>query len=190
MSAVLQTEQAQFDRIEHALRFAFATNRENIQGPILNRMAGGPGSEGRGLGGLEGAALAGMIRRQVFSLGEEGEAILRARYVQREEPCSHCKNGTTYTKQFEDATLAVMPFVASAVSGLSHYRLRHAVVCRHFSAKVRLGDVINKCQIPERTAGDHIAKIKAYLQKKEGAFLHAISANLRQAGILSDETNA
>ena len=187
MSAVM--EKAQFDSVHSALKFAFTQNRENFQLSLLNRMAGSPGSEGRGLGGLEGAGIAGMIRRQVAGLGFESESILKARNVQREEPCAHCKNGTTYTREFEDAVLEVMSHTVGAVSGLSDYRFRLAVVRRHFGAKVKIGDEIHVCQIPERTAGDHIQKIKAYLQKKEGAAIHAISVNLREAGIVNDEAS-
>lgn len=185
MSAVL--EQAQFETVNAALFFAYRQHRENYQASQMNRMAWGPQADGKGLGGLDGAAVAGMIQVHVRKLGDEAEAIIRARHVQRDRICTQCKNGTELTKEFEDAIHDVMEWTNYVISGISNYRFREGVVFRHFGAKVHLGNLRDKCQIPERTAGDHIQKIKAFLQKKEGAAMHAISVNLREAGIVNDE---
>lgn len=185
MNAVL--EQAQFGTVNAALYFAYRQHRENYQASQMNRMAWGPTTEGKGFGGLDGAAVAGMIQRQVRGLGDEAEAIIRARHVQRERVCTQCRNGTELTKEFEDAVHDVMEWTNGVVSGISNYKFREGVVLRHFGAKVHLGNLRDKCQIAERTAGDHIQKIKSFLQKKEGAAMHAISANLREAGIVNCE---
>lgn len=189
MSAVL--EQAHFNSVPAALLFAFRQHHENYQASLMNRMPYPPGSQGRGLGGLDGAAMAGSIKRHVLTLGSDVDAVLRARFVTREQTCSNprCCNGREETKEFEAAVLDVMYCTDGLISGISNYRFRHGVIRRHFGSKVHLGDLRLKCGLAERTAGDHIQRIKSFLQKKEGAAMHAISINLREAGIVNDELN-
>lgn len=189
MSAILKpsyTEAvAQFDTVEHALRFAFNQNRENYQASIINRMAGTPGSEGRGLGGLEGAGMAGIICRQVKALGFVPEAILMARYAQREERCAHCLNGTRATEFWCEAVAEVATHSAAALN-MSHYRLRYWVARRQFGCKlpVTIAELALQVSMSQRTCEEHIAKVKQWIGKQEGAAIHAISINLREAGIV------
>lgn len=192
MNAALET--AQFDTVESALRFAFRQNRENYQASLLNRMAGSPGSEGRGLGGLEGAGMAGIIGRHVQALGFGPSAILRARYGQRETKCEcgrDCCKGFKTSEQWKEDVAAVTQFCSAAIT-ISNYRFRHGCVLKFFGGKLAmlggvkmpLPDLARQCGINTRTAEDHNAKVKQFLGKQEGAALHAISVNLREAGIV------
>jgi len=184
MSAVL--ESVQFETVEGALRFAFRQDRENYQAAIINRMAGTQNGSGRGLGGLEGAAMAGMIGRQVASLGFGPEAILKARYGQRETECRcgrACCKGWTDCEHWNEAVAVVTSYTAAAVT-MSKYPLRHGIVRRYFGKRVDMGKLAKKLDIPTRTAEDHTSKVKQFLKQKEGEAFHAISANLREAGIV------
>ncbi len=196
MSAIL--ESAQFDTVEAALRFCFRS-RENYQLPLLNRMAMPSGGPERGLGGLEGAGMAGIIARHVQALGYGPEAILKARYGQREVKCDcgrKCCKGFKTSEEWEETIATITQFCAAAVT-VSNYRFRHGCVLKFFGGKLALlggarmplPDLARECGINIRTSEDHISKIKTFLGKQEGAALHTISDNLRQAGIITDANN-
>ena len=72
-----------FDSYIDALIFAFNASSENYDRPYMNRVAAPAVGSGRGLGGLDGAAQAGMIRAEVRDLGRMREAILLARFAPR-----------------------------------------------------------------------------------------------------------
>ncbi len=197
MSEVI--EQAQFETVESALRFAFRQNRENYQAAIINRMAGGPGSPGNGLGGLEGAGTAGIICRHAHALGSGPEAILKVRFGQREVRCEcgrDCCKGFKRSEMWKEDAAMVTQFCSAALT-ISNYRFRHACVLKFFGGKDAVQQILKKpvadiardAGINTRTSEDHIAKVKQFLSKQEGAALHTISENLRQAGIITDANN-
>lgn len=72
-----------------ALTFAYS-KRHGYERPLMNRM-GAASNPGNGLGGLDGAGQAGLIRAEVQRLGELREALVIARFAPRIFPCS-CKS--------------------------------------------------------------------------------------------------
>ena len=186
MSAVL--DQVQFETVEAALRFAFRQDRENYQGSEMNRMGSSPSRGGMGLSGLDGAGMAGMIGRHVQALGSGPSAILRARYAQREVRCNCgrlCCKGFKTSEYWQETVAEVTRVIRGAVTGMSNYRYVYGATCKYFGMKnIRLGELAEACQIPQRTAEDHNYKIKQYIHKAEATAFHNISVALREAGIV------
>lgn len=192
MSAVLQHHQseAQFDRTESALRFAFRQARENYSLALMNRLATTVSiPDGTfGLSGLDGAGAAGIIGRHVQALGETAAAILAARYTPREEKCDcgrSCCKGYKISEYWQDRIGVVVRQIRGCISGMSNYRYVYGATSKYFGAKVNLGDLQTLCQISEKTAPEHNQKIRQFLQKNEGAAFHAVAATLREAGIVA-----
>jgi hypothetical protein len=68
---------ALFKSTHDALRFAYRFNGDNT---VSARLGNTPSGNGRGLGGLDGAAQAGMIQAEVRQLGEIEEAVALAAF--------------------------------------------------------------------------------------------------------------
>ncbi|CAJ0784701.1 hypothetical protein R8510_05291 [Ralstonia chuxiongensis] len=76
-----------FNSTEHALRFAFAFSTQQFGRSAMARMYAPPGS-GRGLGGLDGAGQAGMIRASVEKLSPAQQRVLVVRFAPADLPCA------------------------------------------------------------------------------------------------------
>ena len=78
----------QFNNAHAAIAFALNFASKTYQRPMINRMAY-PSSIGlNSLGGLDGAAQAGMIRAELAKMGHVKEAMIIARMAPRKLPCS------------------------------------------------------------------------------------------------------
>ena len=104
-----------------ACRFAYAYNGQQYPMTIMAKMMRGCllGS-GRGLVGLEGAAVAGTVKRHVESLRGPSPSILAARYeLDRAKAMAH--------------TVRLVEYVIPALGTGGHQRhLVRALVCRYF----------------------------------------------------------
>lgn len=93
-----------FENTEQALVFAYNYTGQNC---ITARLSPEPlPTTGRGLGGLNGAAQAGMIRREVSSAGKLIESLITAKYAPMWLPCScghACCSGKVENKEWAEA---------------------------------------------------------------------------------------
>jgi hypothetical protein len=181
-------ELALFTTIHGALRFAFnfsygtATKTSGI-----NAMMGGAKPKGRGLGGLDGAAQAGMIRSEVAALPKHQADIVVARYVARELPCAcrfPCCRGYRENREWADAIDDLTKNVIRVCPTVSHHRLRRGLVMRHFGVKVSFTELANACNVNRDTASAHNEKIAAYLKTEEKAAIWMVEGVLKAKGMI------
>lgn len=104
-----------------ACRFAYAYSSQQYAMTAMAKMMRGPAcGSGRGLIGLEGAAVAGTVKRHVESLPHPAPAIIGARYeIDRLQAIFH--------------TAILVDFVIPALGTGGHHRhLVRALICRYF----------------------------------------------------------
>lgn len=122
-----------------ACRFAYAYNGQQYPMTIMAKMMRGCllGS-GRGLVGLEGAAVAGTVKRHVESLRGPSPSVIAARYeMDRAKAMPH--------------TVALVRYVVPALgTGAHHTHLVRALVCRYF----KITDASGKQIMLARLASD------------------------------------
>lgn len=159
------TEQILFRTPQDALIFAFNYSTQTRDRSAMDRMAAPSPRTGKGLSGNDGAAQAGMIRRELEQLTEIERAVLVARFAPRSSPCAcgrACCGGHTPNPEYlaairtlEQAAMAILP------SGtVVHYQLRRGLVEKATGVKIEIKSLAIKCGVAERTAYAHWEVIK------------------------------
>jgi len=161
-------EEALFSSAHAALVFAFNFSGQQYDKSMMARMASGPTREGKGLGGLDGAAQAGMIRAELDRLDPLLMHILIARVAPPAVPCDcgrNCCAGSKPNKVWVDAILFLTERALGEMSGLlSHYLLRRGIIERCFGVKHNLADLADQCGVHRDTASAHNAKLVRWLK--------------------------
>ena len=161
-----------FQSTHQALTFAY-----NFQGSpalsIMNRMSHKPGPTGRGLAGLDGAGMAGVIRRHVKELGTLREAIIIAEFAPRSQPCpcrSPCCSGQVRNQEWVDAINNIADFVRSESleSHRTTHRIRRALVEVYFGLKMPNVKVAEALEITQHTFGQMLGKVRRSLKDEQG----------------------
>ncbi|MFP3186792.1 MAG: hypothetical protein RXS25_39500 [Paraburkholderia sp.] len=159
------TEQKLFRTPQDALVFAFNYSTQTRDRSAMDRMAAPSPRTGKGLSGNDGAAQAGMIRRELEQLTDIERAVLVARFAPRSSPCAcgracccgHIPNPeyADAIRTLEQAAMAILP------SGtLVHYQLRRGLVEKATGIKIEIKALAIKCGVAERTAYAHWEVIK------------------------------
>nr|WP_314363425.1 hypothetical protein [uncultured Achromobacter sp.] len=154
-----------FSSAHAALTFAYNHQNEIYDRPLMARMAhGAPSGSGKGLGGVDGAAQAGLILAAVQKLPRLYQAILVARFSPRTDRCKCCQ-GTVDRHDWVAAVREISDAAASdALSAHPTARiLRDAIVARYFGKEVMLSDAANRAGVSVATATNHNGKIKLWL---------------------------
>lgn len=168
-----------FHSTHAALTFAY-----NFQGSpalsVVNQMANKPGPMGKGLGGLDGAAQAGIIRRKVASLGKLHESIIIAEYAQRSRLCPCC-SGPTFNQEWKDAIGYIADIVRTeAIGGHSTtHPVRRACTERFFGARFDINKTAENLAISRNTLALLIGKTRKYLRCEQDKAARAIDEKLK-----------
>ncbi len=156
-----------FDSYIDALIFAFNASSQNYDRPPMSLLAAPPQGSGKGLGGLDGAAQAGMIRAEVRRLGRMREAILLARFAPRWIDCScraPCCSGRKPNSEWVDAIAHLAEYTRATVlsdcgtTGL----MRREYVVRFFSHRKErdsLDAIAARHGKVRQTIGDHFSRV-------------------------------
>ncbi|KVD35443.1 hypothetical protein WI84_16375 [Burkholderia ubonensis] len=120
-----------FKSTEHALRYAFTYSTQQYGKSAMALMYAPPGS-GRGLGGIDGAGQAGMVRAEVEKLSPAQQAVLIGRYAPPDLPCA-CGAACCSKRRPNNEWAATLEwlgrYTAVLFAGcLSNERLRRALV--------------------------------------------------------------
>lgn len=162
------SDEVLFKSAADALRFAFNYSHQQYDRPLMNRLAGGEGGGGRGLSGLDGAAQAGMIRRELSVLPNLYRAVLIARLAPRSFPCScarSCCTGTAVNFEWRDAVNAVASYACDLVpGGAGKFRLRRDLVFRAYGSGKTVEAIAEDCGVSERTAYTHNGALMPWLR--------------------------
>lgn len=146
-----------------ALTFAFAHADQMYDKPALARLAL-ESIPGRGLGGADGAAQAGIIFAALEPLPRLYSAILTARFAPRTDHCPCCRSLVD-----RHEWLAAIREIsdAAACEALSAHPtprvLRDAIVARYFGKDVKLSEAADAARVSAATATNHNGKVKLWL---------------------------
>jgi len=180
-------DQPLFTSAASAAAFALNFAGENLQKAAVNRLAGTPAAPGRGLGGLDGAAQAGMIRAELEAVGLLGESIIIADIAPKTKPCfckAACCSGEVLNPEWA-AAIGVLSNIAKELKICPAYmNVRHNLLRRFFGVALEITEIARMCGVSRETVSIHNSKLVSafkLLKKKAWAdFDH----RLLQAGMI------
>lgn len=164
-----------FSSGHEALRFAYAYNAQQYPMTIMGRMMRGSilGS-GRGLHGLDGAAIAGSVKRVVESLPPNYRRAIECRYAITDQ-------------EFERAFPHLLqPALASLGTGVHSTRLVLKLICRHFGRPqaVKLASLADEHSMDAATVTRRWQRVHARLREMESGAACAADDALVKAGLV------
>ena len=192
MQAEALADPALFRSTHAALTFAFNATRATQGLSVIGRLMGGPAPANRGLGGLDGAAQAGMIKAEIATLTPIIRGyIITARFAMRGLPCDcrrSCCSGTKINHEWADAIESIADMVRSgALAGtVCNYTLRHIIVRRYFGVRSSLKAAAMASSVNVDTASLHAARVIGYLREQERLGFWEVEGRLKRAGIVAD----
>lgn len=181
-----------FSCAHSALTFAFNYSGQQFDKSAMARLASSPSGPGKGLGGLDGAGQAGMIRNEVSQLGKIGEAVMIARTAPHANPCScraACCSGWHKNKEWVVAISVLADYMRStALAGTTaNGQARIACVARYFETKNRrssLDEMSKDLGLNRNTIGAYASKVAKELKELEHSALCLIEDHLRDLGVV------
>lgn len=177
-----------FNSAHAALVFALNHSDQIYDRPMMCKMAAPALGSGKGLGGLDGSAQAGIILSVLASLGPVPEAVLIARVAPATIPCgchNPCCSGKKQNPVFVGAVSEIVSRSVSIFAGnMSNYRLRQACTQKFFGVSAKINEIAEAAGVNRDTAGDYNKKIERHLTKVEGAAWASFEHELRERGII------
>lgn len=180
-----------------ALTFAFNFNGQNVVTATLGLPPAG--GNGRGLGGLDGAAEAGNIKRIVKLSGEFSENVAIARFMPKRIPCSCrrlCCQGWIPNLEWRGAIRHITREIQGVCfDGHADSEYRNRVVGRYFMKEAEREPFVSIAAVggfSERTVKRHFEQVRQFLggnktQKgSEQILMDRIDAALRDAGVVGE----
>lgn len=168
------TEQALFRSGHEAMRFAYAYNAQQYPMTIMGRMMRGMiiGS-GRGLHGLDGAAVAGSVKRVIESLPGPYRYALVCRYVITD-------------REFEAVFPELLrPATASLGTGIHSTRMVLKMICRYYGRPaVKLAEMCDEFGIEASAMTRRWQRVRDRLRSIESAAATAADDALVEAGLV------
>lgn len=187
--------EALFRSASEALRFAFTfSTGAKPNRDAVNQMAAPVKSTGRGLGGMDGAAQAGMILSELKACGELYSSLLTAKVAPRRNPCSckaPCCSGSTPNWDWNYAFGWLTKYVHLETQkrnngnrGLvNNYHLRSHLVLKYLGGKEAIKEIAKDADVTEQTAHSHKNIIFPILKAAESQAWQEIEQRLVVAGI-------
>lgn len=158
-----------FESAHEALTFAFRQRLQVLDRAPLNRISAPAVGSGRGLGGLDGAAQAGMVRQEVRQFGPLDEALLIARHAPRYSPCecgAPCCSGRRPNREWTEAISHLAEHAReTALAGCKATSVaRTAYVARYFTPKASrqsVGELADRLNLARNTVDVHLGRLAA-----------------------------
>jgi hypothetical protein len=173
------SDSALFRSGHEACRFAYAYSGQQYPMTFMGRMMKGAGlGSGRGLFGLEGAAVAGTVKRHVESLSETDCLIIGARYEINIE------------RQRAYAYALVEPVIAALGTGGHHRHMARALICLYFripekdGEKVKLANLCSQFGMTEITMKRRWQSVKYRLRELESKATVLADNAMADAGLV------
>lgn len=159
-----------FENTEQALVFAFNYTGQNC---ITARLSLEPfPTTGKGLGGLNGAAQAGMIRREVSSAGRLIESLITAKYAPMWRPCScghACCSGKIENKEWAEAIpYIVLDVCKNALHGADRATVVWCVKAYYSGVRPSATLIASYAGVHVSTITRQMKDIKTYLRGTRG----------------------
>lgn len=186
---------APFGSALEALRFAFTfalgakPNRDAV-----NQLSSPTKSTGRGLGGMDGAAQAGMVLSKLHECGPLPENLLIAKVAPRSIPCScgaPCCSKARPNLQWSQAhgyvtdyCLVTVRKSSTGTRGLMfNYQLNAALVLKYLGSHQSIKEISEGAEVSLQTAHSHKKILFSLLKSKESEAWQNIEQRLIVAGI-------
>lgn len=163
-----------------ACRFAYAFNSQQYPMSVMAKIMQciGIGS-GRGLGGLDGAAIAGTVKRHVEAMPLPAPLVIA------------CRHELDHQKSIQYAGLLVQFVIPALGTGGHNKRMVRDLVCRYFRIKVEGRDVqLNSLchkygvDMSEATMTRRWHAVSRRLREFESAAQSRIDDDLKDAGVV------
>lgn len=189
-----------FDSSKSALIFAFTfAAGARPERDSVNKISTPSTGSGRGLGGMDGAAQAGMVLGELKRSGMLIEQVLTARLAMRAFICScrsPCCSGSRPNDTWREAVsymsdhvYQLMQSTHSGKRGMEdNYRLRKMMTGKYFGIEVDVKEIAKRAEVSERTAHQHRKAIYGHLHRIESNAWIEIEARLVSVGIVSSIT--
>lgn len=163
------TEQPIFSSTHAALSFAFGyserAGRPNMLGVLSSKEL--PRS-GRGLGGIDGAAQSGMIRREIEDLKPLQRAVVICKFSHPSR-CPHCHSFMDSNER-KEAIEALAQHTLEVLKGeRPNLALRRGIVRAQFGERVKFADLARTCGVSQNTVTNHSKKVREALSQLEKA---------------------
>ena len=193
MNAPELIEAPLFRDVEAALRFAFRYEYEQFERTALANMASGPSPEGRGLGGLDGAATCGMIGAQLATMPQLWRRILVARFALKEVKCNCmrlCCRGYTWNGRWliEVAWISATVFMdlkAPLLRGKD--AVRDKLCMRYFGRRDEtMQTLANAAGVHLNTLSEYNNQLVTTLKGEERRAYDGITERLKTAELIAD----
>lgn len=179
-----------FDSTHKALTFAYNVRPHTDNGSIykLGDLEAWQ-REGKGLGGLDGPAQAGMILAMVGRLPHGHKQLITAKFEPRHHPCSckrACCSGVVPSQVWIHAMMAIASDVDMKVLSGKHssYSLRRELVHKFFGKMTTIQDMAEVTGAHRNTVADHWRLVNDYLKDEMHRADCEITEVLQQAGIV------
>jgi hypothetical protein len=192
MQADTVVEPALFKSTHGALKFAFSIAHASPQN-IIDKLMHGATPAGKGLGGLDGCGMAGMIKAEIAAIDPRIRGqIITARFALHGVPCTchhACCSGETPNPEWMRAIGEISDLVRTgALAGLLvSYLLRRVIVRRYFGERISLREAAEQCRVDRDTASEHASRVITYLRAQEKAGWYDIDGRLHSAGIVGGQ---
>lgn len=159
-----------------AMRFAYAYNAQQYPMTVMGRMMRGRIlGAGRGLHGLDGAAIAGSVKRTVEALPSDYRYVLVCRYAITD-------------REFEEAMpKLIQSAVASLGTGVHATRLVMKLICRYFKhPDVQLTTLCDEFGIEASTMTRRWQRVRDRLREMESRAGAMADDRLTEAGLVRE----
>lgn len=161
-------EEALFSSAHAALTFALNFSSQQFGKSAMATLIAPAGGSGKGLGGLDGSAQAGIVRAELERCGILVESLLIARVAPKVINCDcmhSCCSGKKPNIDYEKAISYLTDESACFFSGcLSLYSIRRACILKYFGEKIKFKDVADTCSVNEKTVYSNNERILKWLK--------------------------
>ncbi len=150
----------------------FALNYASLayQLPATNRMASISTGGGKGLGGLDGAAQAGMVRAELAAIGITGESIIVAEMAHKTKPCgckAPCCSGEVNNVEWASAIGLLSNLLKEIKIGPAHFIVRTNLLRRYFGVDISISDIARQSGLSRDTVTTYNARVVTFLKAEK-----------------------
>jgi len=189
----LPSEAPLFTSAASAAAFALNFSGVNLQKSSVNRLIGSPSPEGRGLGGLDGAAQAGMIRAELAAIGFLGEAMIVADIASRTRPClckAPCCSGDVINPEWAAAINLLASVAKELKIAPAYMNVRILLLKRFFGLPLEITEIAKVCGVSRETASSHNSKlVQAFTALKKKAWAD-FDTQLQKTGMIERQEHS
>lgn len=187
-----------FQTAMHAARFAYGYNVEaHIERAAMNKQSSpSTGRVAEDKIGELGAAQAGMLKKQIESIGPVASAYIIAKATPKRIPCtcgSECCSRSKPNPMYEAAISKVSDNIRDTLElerapgkrGVADVpELRRAIVEKHFGKGKSIATMAKRTSVSEATVSNHTARIVRILKRNEAAAWGLVEAHLKELNVI------